>query len=139
MTYTMIFVLAPRLRHFLLLLKPEDHKNPIFRGNWTVPGGKVEDRELAVTGAIRELWEETGLRAKIIDMRPVCRFYCNCDPTEPEHEVIVYATVMRLDKMRGAVGDELEPVKVHKELPVNIVPQLRALLELVILRLKQPV
>ena len=138
MTYTMTFVFAPRGFSFLLLLKPQDHKNPLFRGNWTAPGGKLEDGELPLAGAIRELKEETGLKAKASEMRLVCRFYCNCDPTEPEHEVIVYGVKVPKEKMRKAKGLKAEPVRVFRDLPGNIVWHVLPLWELAWGRLKQP-
>lgn len=47
----------------ILLVK---RKYPPAEGLWAIPGGVVESNESIYEAAIRELWEETGLRAKPI-------------------------------------------------------------------------
>lgn len=47
----------------VLLLKRSDH-DAISPGEWDLPGGKVEDGEDIIASAIRETYEETGLRTK---------------------------------------------------------------------------
>ena len=38
---------------------------PPFEGAWSIPGGKIEHGETAAAAALRELFEETGVRAQI--------------------------------------------------------------------------
>lgn len=45
----------------------------MFPGVWENPGGGVLAGETSLDGAIRELWEETGLQAKPEDLRFLCR------------------------------------------------------------------
>ena len=41
-------------------------KKPPYVGYWTVPGGKVEVGEHPADTAVRELFEETGIRATVV-------------------------------------------------------------------------
>src|SRR5574344_453680 len=48
----------------------------IFRKNrWDFPKGKVENNEMNTAAAIREVEEETGITARIIDQNPVSTFH----------------------------------------------------------------
>lgn len=40
-------------------------------GTWTMPGGKLEFGETFEAGAVRELFEETGIKIKLSDLRVV--------------------------------------------------------------------
>lgn len=42
--------------------------NPPRQGEWSMPGGKLEWGEKAVDAALRELAEETGVRAEILGL-----------------------------------------------------------------------
>lgn len=46
------------------------------RGKWDFPKGKIEEVEEATTAALREVQEETGLQAEIIEERPISTFHC---------------------------------------------------------------
>lgn len=41
------------------------------QGTWTMPGGKIEFKEKMVDAAIRELFEETGIKAKTSDLKMI--------------------------------------------------------------------
>lgn len=138
MRYTLVFVVSLTFEHVLLLRKPDTHKNPLFAGKWTAPGGKVEDWESDKACAIRELEEETGLYIDPCNYRYVLSFLCNCDPTEVEHTVIVFGVMMPLYYMQAGAGSVEEPVRVYEASPSNSVWYLDAMRTMVIERLKQP-
>lgn len=52
----------------ILLVK---RKYPPAEGLWAIPGGVVESNESVYEAAVRELWEETGLRARPIGILAV--------------------------------------------------------------------
>ena len=52
----------------VLLLR---RRKPPYAGYWVAPGGKVEPGESPHEGAVRELAEETGLRASQAELRAV--------------------------------------------------------------------
>ncbi|MDC0422363.1 NUDIX domain-containing protein [Hellea sp.] len=39
--------------------------NPPRKGEWSIPGGKIEFGESETKAALRELYEETGIKASI--------------------------------------------------------------------------
>lgn len=38
-----------------------------FRGDWVLPKGRLEDDETLEEAALREVWEESGIKCEIID------------------------------------------------------------------------
>jgi ADP-ribose pyrophosphatase YjhB (NUDIX family) len=133
--YSMTAIFSDDFSRLLLLRKPDTHPNPLFRGKWTFPGGLVENGESVQKSAERELFEETQLTASV---RPILRFFCDCDPTEAEHEIFLYAGTLPIDAMNGAVGSSIEPVQVFADLPVDLMWYLPQLRDLAIMRLRQP-
>ena len=49
-----------------LLLKLAEG-NPEYQGRWQLPGGKLDQKETAKKGAIRELFEETGIKREELE------------------------------------------------------------------------
>jgi len=39
-----------------------------LKGEWSIPGGMLEVGETLAEGVVRELWEETGLRVRVLDL-----------------------------------------------------------------------
>jgi len=42
-----------------------------LRGEWSIPGGSLELGETLEEGVARELWEETGLRVRVLELLEV--------------------------------------------------------------------
>jgi len=67
----------------ILLVK---RKNDPFRGKWALPGGFVEYGEKTEDAVVREVFEETNLKTKIIDLVGV---YSNPDRDPRGHTITV--------------------------------------------------
>lgn len=46
-----------------------------YFGDWVLPKGKIEDEETTAVTAIREVGEETGIKAKIVKKIGYARYY----------------------------------------------------------------
>ncbi|MEM3452168.1 MAG: NUDIX hydrolase [Candidatus Hadarchaeum sp.] len=57
--------LVIKLRGGVVLVK---RKNEPYRNRWALPGGFVEYGEKVEDAAVREAWEETGLRVKLLGL-----------------------------------------------------------------------
>lgn len=56
------------------------HENKVlllkkYFGDWVLPKGKIEDEETTAVTAIREVGEETGIKAKIVKKIGYARYY----------------------------------------------------------------
>ena len=91
-------------------------KDP-YKGKWALPGGFLRNNETAREGAMRELHEETGLKASVLGELGV---FSNVD-RDPRERVITiawYALVKPADVIGGDDADEAA------WFPVNKLPQL---------------
>ncbi len=61
-----------------------------FRGEWAVPGGRIEDGESAEECAVREMKEETGL-----DVEPIRLTGIYSDPKRDPRGIIAAAYIVR--------------------------------------------
>jgi 8-oxo-dGTP diphosphatase len=86
----------------VLLLRRRKHP---FPGLWTGPGGKVDFGESPVECAVRELREETGLRAD----DPVLRGIITETSDRPDWQWLIFAYVVR-DPAGEITGDDREGI-----------------------------
>ena len=87
-----------------------------FQGHWALPGGFVEYGEKTEDAVIREVFEETGLKVKILSLLGVYS-----DPRrDPRGHTVTIAYL--LDKIDGTLqaGDDAGSVRFFKleELPI---------------------
>lgn len=71
-----------------------------FKGHWTIPGGVVDADEDPASGAVREAWEEAGVR---VDAGPLLGLFAG---TWPDRLVLVFGA-------RPAGGGTPAPAPVH--------------------------
>lgn len=85
----------------VLLIK---RKNPPFKNSWALPGGFLDMDEKPLTGAARELEEETGL--KDVPLKPV--FTCGELNRDPRGRTItmVFACLIRDSDMAPKAADD---------------------------------
>jgi 8-oxo-dGTP diphosphatase len=64
----------------VVILTPDGHALlierdwPPYEGAWALPGGHVDRGETSLDAAVRELFEETGVRVKPADLRQIGTF-----------------------------------------------------------------
>jgi 8-oxo-dGTP diphosphatase len=81
----------------ILLIK---RKNEPFQDKWALPGGFVEYGEKVEDAVVREVFEETGLKTKIIDLIGI---YSDPDRDPRGHVVsIVYLLKMEAGIIKGS-------------------------------------
>ncbi len=83
----------------ILLIKRGDHP---FMGKWALPGGFIEENETAYQAAVRELNEETGLRAGYMD-----QIYTFTKPgRDPRTWVMSIAYMALVQDLKEVVGQD---------------------------------
>lgn len=88
-----------------------------YKDMWAFPGGFLKPDESAEKGALRELYEETGLNDAYIE-----QFHTYTDPARDPRErviTIAYMALVKISNVRG--GDD---AKEAKWFPVDLIPQL---------------
>jgi 8-oxo-dGTP diphosphatase len=89
-----------------------------FRGEWALPGGRIEDDETAEECARREMKEETGLDIETLKMTGLYS-----DPGRDPRKIIAAAFIVRRTGGELRAGDDAGEAKWF---PVNGLPPLAA-------------
>jgi len=85
--YKSVWVILTVGDEVLLLKRGPKANNPNL---WNFPGGGVEDNEAIKTSAVREVWEESGIRIKESDLM--------FDHREEKSKRILYFYIVEFDK-----------------------------------------
>ena len=90
-----------------------------FKGQWGLPGGKVEFGETLVQAAIREAFEETGITAQVIGLAGLYEIF-----TDLAHYAVAAHAAVYVSGEVGAASDaaeakfvEIEELKVLQLVP----------------------
>lgn len=85
-------------------------RRPPFRGRWALPGGFVEYGEMVENAVVREVLEETGLKAKVLKLVGV---YSDPSRDPRGHTIgIVFLCKRTGGKLKG--GDDAAEAKYFK-------------------------
>ncbi|MGC8816639.1 MAG: NUDIX domain-containing protein [Candidatus Hadarchaeum sp.] len=88
-------------------------KNEPFKDKWALPGGFVEYGERVEAAAVREAWEETGLRVKLLRLLGV---YSDPDRDPRGHTVSICFLAKRAGgRLRS--GSDAKDVGVFRKIP----------------------
>lgn len=88
----------------ILLIK---RKNEPFKDKWALPGGFVEYGEKVEDAVVREVFEETGLKTKIIDLIGIYS-----DPNrDPRGHVVSCVYLLKIEKGSIKGGDDAVEAK----------------------------
>jgi ADP-ribose pyrophosphatase YjhB (NUDIX family) len=82
---------------------------------WSLPGGKVEERETLAAALQREMREETGLEVAVSKLVYVCDYF------PEEHKHIVHMSFF-VNRVGGALGDIILGVDTNRIHAVEMVP-----------------
>jgi 8-oxo-dGTP pyrophosphatase MutT (NUDIX family) len=93
---------------FVILIMPAGRNYGPPQGYWTWPKGKIDENEEKEATAVREVEEETGVKAKIISDLGYVKFFKNQD------QVIKFVHFFLMDYVSGDLKDhDRETAKVE--------------------------
>jgi 8-oxo-dGTP pyrophosphatase MutT (NUDIX family) len=78
-------------------------------GRWNGPGGKIAPGETLAAAAIRETWEEVGVRAHAVEPIAVLRFYFPAIPPAEGWNQQVHVFLVRAWDGTPAESEEMRP------------------------------
>jgi ADP-ribose pyrophosphatase YjhB (NUDIX family) len=92
-----------------------------YKDGWSTPGGFVDRKERAEDGAVREVWEETGLRVVLVGEPAVVvdqvvrhvEFVIRARPLDEADADLVRPTSPEIVEARWCDPDDLPPLHEH--------------------------
>ncbi|HKL56057.1 MAG: NUDIX hydrolase [Roseovarius sp.] len=97
-------VIAPILKDDRVLLVRR--ANPPNAGRWSFPGGKIEQGETISNAALRELFEETGIRAEALHVFTAFDVFERDGQGTPGRHFILIAVLCRWISGDPVAGDD---------------------------------
>jgi 8-oxo-dGTP pyrophosphatase MutT (NUDIX family) len=95
-------------------------------GHWVLPKGLIEPGEQPVAAAVREVHEETGLRAEVLHKLPSSRYIYRRGP-ERVFKLVEWWLMRPLDGEIGAIEEAMRvEVADARWLPLDVAPKLLA-------------
>ena len=113
--YAVVAVFSHRKDGVLLIHK----KRPAWQcGKFNLPGGHVESNETFEEAAVRELWEETGLKLLPADLELLLQM------DHPDHRLECFTAVLDITKAEQKTDEHLM-IANPKNLPVDVLRSAR--------------
>ena len=131
-------VLAVVLRgHRVLVVR---RANPPMRGRWGFPGGVLELGETVAQGAMRELYEETGVKAEAASPLTVIDTIDRDKEGRVRYHYTLVAVIGHWRSGEGVPGDDADEVAwlTRAEIVDQALPTAPALLPLIDLAMSRP-
>lgn len=86
-------------------------------GRWNLPGGHLENGETLTAGALREVWEETGLNAVLQDLVGI---YTTIRP--PHYHAIRFVFRAQVEAGEPSPGDDILAVRAFSLPQIDVIP-----------------
>jgi len=106
-----------------ILIIKRSSKEDVFANEWDLPGGKLKFGENPVNGLKREVFEETGLKIKIVKPISVWTFFKNSGKTQVIGITFLARVIsgkIRLGKehtdFKWILPKEIDKYKIHEEI-----------------------
>jgi 8-oxo-dGTP diphosphatase len=89
---------------------------PPLEGRWSIPGGLLEVGETIAKGVERELMEETGVKARVVDLIEIYEKVLRDEDDEPQYHFVILDYVCEfVEGIAQAGGDAAEVVWASEE------------------------
>jgi 8-oxo-dGTP diphosphatase len=80
--------------------------NPPDAGRWGFPGGKIDAGEPITTAAVREIWEETAVTARAVDVFTAVDAFDHNEAGELRRHFVLIAVLCRWVEGEPIAGDD---------------------------------